>query len=134
MDITKSVSSGPLTTVTTLVATYTHGVSMPTDGQAFDYRTLANKGSGWCMLCNAAVDEDIQGHFDTAHSTTVPKPKTNIVSWQQRLNGMIEALEAIRDGDDRKEQIRLLDEQVIQESYLVRARLMQDHRDSNSER
>lgn len=101
------------------------------DGAPFDMSTLANQGQGWCMLCNKAIDADIQAHFDDEHNPTTPKLRTAILSPSDRIQNVIFTLEDIRTSDDPKEQVKRLDEDVIQELYLVRARLAQDLRDSN---
>jgi hypothetical protein len=82
---------------------------------------------GYCFQCGTAVEGDIMDHTAT-HSPAGRKPKTEIKSWQRRLDGVVRAIEEIRLESDRALQVQRLDREVIMELYLVRASLNQKRR------
>ena len=81
--------------------------------------------TGWCYLCNTAVEADVQAHFNLNHQTPATKARTPIRSWQHRLDQVLVDLGEVKAEEDRGRQIDLIDE-VLQELYLVRARLAQE--------
>jgi hypothetical protein len=78
---------------------------------------------GWCFICGDSYDD--ADHFEKIHQSRSRKPKVEIRSWEHRLDNIIQALQEIKDDPDRGVQIERLDEEVIAELYLVRARLAQ---------
>ena len=87
--------------------------------------STAQMSKGFCFQCGIDVEVDIVEHFAQEHQPVVAKPKTAIKSWQNRLDAVIEAMHEIRQESDRAVQVQKLDEDVIKELYLVRARLTQ---------
>ena len=79
---------------------------------------------GFCFICGDHVD-DVADHFAQTHQGAAQKPKVPIMSWQDRLEGISKAIEEVRQESDIAIQINKLDHEVIQEVYLVRARLSQ---------
>lgn len=82
---------------------------------------------GFCFQCGSEVEGDIMEHTST-HSPGADKPRTEIKSWRLRLDGVVEAIEQIRQESDRALQIQKLDHDVIMELYRVRASLSQSRR------
>lgn len=80
--------------------------------------------TGWCYLCNHAIDGDMHEHMNQDHQATGRKLRTAKISWDHRLANVTKSLVAIANEPDRGKQIEQLDE-VLQELYLVRARLAQ---------
>jgi len=78
---------------------------------------------GWCFICGDGYDDE--GHFEKTHQAQSRKPRVNIASWEHRLDNIVQTLHEIKDEPDQGVQIERLDEEVIQELYLVRARLAQ---------
>ena len=81
--------------------------------------------SGWCYLCNTAVDADVLAHFNLNHQTPATKARVPMRSWEHRLDQVLVDLGEVRAENDRGRQIDLIDG-VLQELYLVRARLAQE--------
>lgn len=80
---------------------------------------------GFCFLCGETTQESAEDHFATRHQGRSRKPKVDILTWMQRLDNIESAIREVRQGTDIDAQIRSLDQDVIQELYLVRARLAQ---------
>jgi hypothetical protein len=80
--------------------------------------------AGFCYLCNASIDADVQDHFDREHKTSARKPKVPIMSWEHRLQNVLGELQEVAESGDRGRQIDLIDN-VLQELYLVRAKVAQ---------
>ena len=80
--------------------------------------------NGWCYLCNTSVDIDVQAHFNQEHQSRATKPKVPMLSWQHRLDQVVVDLGEVRTEENRGRQIGIIDG-VLQELYLVRARLAQ---------
>ena len=80
---------------------------------------------GWCYLCNTSIGADVQAHFDQEHQARAVKPKVPMRSWEHRLDQVMVDLGEVRNEEDRGRQIDLIDG-VLQELYLVRARLAQE--------
>lgn len=78
--------------------------------------------TGWCYLCNTAVESDVLAHFNQNHQTPATKPKVPMLSWEHRTRNVLSDLSQILDESDRGRQIQIIDG-VLQELYLVRARL-----------
>lgn len=78
---------------------------------------------GWCFICGQAYDDE--SHFEKMHQSRSRKPKTEKISWEHRIENVVQALQEIKSLTDRGVQIERLDDEVIQELYLVRARLAQ---------
>jgi len=70
---------------------------------------------GWCYFCNEAIEGDAAEHFRSAH------PHPDNVPWQHRINNVIGVLKELHEKPD----LDRLDDEVLQELYLVRARLAQ---------
>jgi hypothetical protein len=85
---------------------------------------------GYCFICETEVDAD---HFAQAHPVTAQKPNVPILSWKERLGGVLTAIEEILQESDIATQIEKLDAQVIKELYLVRARLSQMKRNQRKD-
>lgn len=62
-------------------------------------------------------------HLAQDHPTPSRKFRAQPLSWEHRTKNVISALERMQQEEDRNVQISLLDDEVIQELYLVRARL-----------
>lgn len=84
--------------------------------------------SGWCFICDQEIDSDVAEHFITEHNVPGVKPRVAILSWRQRLLNVRQAIEEILQESDTNVQIHKMDEDVIKELYLVRARLAQTKR------
>jgi uncharacterized Zn finger protein (UPF0148 family) len=89
---------------------------------------MSMTGSGFCFICGSSVDTDISDHVTQEHERVASKPQTAIKSWQNRLEDIVQSIEEIRQEDDITVQIWRLDTEVIQELYLVRAKLSQTRR------
>jgi hypothetical protein len=87
--------------------------------------SAVNVAPGFCLICGGTVDEDIADHFAKQHQQVTQKVRTPVKSWEKRLDEVIRALNEIRDESDRDVQIHKLDNDVLKELYLVRARLAQ---------
>lgn len=85
---------------------------------------------GFCFHCGTAVDGDIMDHVSEHHRTATTKPKTTIKSWQSRLDDISNAITEVRQESDLNVQIQKLDKEVIEELYLVRAKLTQTKRNT----
>jgi hypothetical protein len=83
---------------------------------------------GFCFHCGTSIDGNIEDHFAEQHQPVTPKPKTGIKSAEHRLTDMGKAIAEIRHESDIAVQIRRLDQEVIQEAYLVRASFTQSRR------
>ena len=80
--------------------------------------------TGWCYLCNHAIDADMAEHMAQDHQATSRKMRASKISWEHRLANVVKSIQSIAAEPDRGQQIEQLDE-VLQELYLVRARLAQ---------
>lgn len=80
---------------------------------------------GFCLICGTTTEENIADHFATKHQQVTQKVRTPVKSWEKRLDEVLKALDEIRHESDRDVQIQKLDNDVIKELYLVRARLAQ---------
>jgi hypothetical protein len=78
---------------------------------------------GRCFMCNEIYEGEYDTHFEQKHSRGPSKPRLDIMSWEHRIDKIIEDLQAIRQSDDVAIQVRSLDENVIVPVYLVRATL-----------
>jgi hypothetical protein len=88
---------------------------------------------GWCYVCNTAIEADVQAHFDQEHAAvTGSKPKVPMLSWQHRARNVMSDLSDVLEDSDPGRQIRIIDG-VLQELYLVRARLGQMKRQEGSQ-
>ena len=83
--------------------------------------------TGFCYLCNTAVDADVQAHFNESHSTPASKVKTPVRSWEHRTRNVMDDLSDLLEDNDPNRQIAIIDG-VLQELYLVRARLTEKRR------
>jgi len=54
--------------------------------------------TGWCYLCNTAVEADVQAHFNLNHQTPATKARTPIRSWQHRLDQVLVDLGEVKAG------------------------------------
>jgi hypothetical protein len=88
---------------------------------------------GFCLICGTDLDEDVAEHFANKHQRASQKPNVGIKSWQHRLDGIVSAITEIRQESDIDAQIQKLDVNVIQELYIVRARLTQMKRNTASQ-
>lgn len=79
--------------------------------------------TGWCFICDRGIDADMADHLTQEHPTASRKPRAQPMSWEHRTQGIIRALERVLEEEDRNKQIAILDDEVLQELYLVRARL-----------
>jgi hypothetical protein len=80
--------------------------------------------TGWCYLCNTSIEADVQAHFDQEHQAPATKPKVPMLSWDHRTRNVLSDLNGMLEETDRGRQIDIIDG-VLQELYLVRARLAQ---------
>jgi hypothetical protein len=80
--------------------------------------------TGFCYLCNTSIDADVQAHFDQQHQARAIKPKVPMLSWEHRTRNVLGDLSSLLEETDPGRQIDLIDG-VLQELYLVRARLAQ---------
>jgi hypothetical protein len=78
---------------------------------------------GFCLLCGTTITEDVNDHFAAKHQQASPKLRVPIMSWRDRLDQVTQSIEELRQETDVDAQIRKLDVDVIQQLYLVRARL-----------
>jgi hypothetical protein len=85
--------------------------------------TESQATGGSCFICGTSVEGDIMEHCATKHARTPTKPKVAIKSWKERLDSVVTAMGEIRQETDVDTQIRRLDVEVIQETYLIRANL-----------
>jgi hypothetical protein len=79
--------------------------------------------TGWCFICNRGIDADMADHLAQDHPTPSRKIRAQPMSWEHRTQSIIGALERVLEEEDRNKQISILDDEVLQELYLVRARL-----------
>lgn len=79
---------------------------------------------GFCYICNHTIDGDLGEHVMNDHPSAARKIRAAKISWEHRLANCLVALEKVAVESDRGAQIDQLDE-VLQELYLVRARLAQ---------
>lgn len=81
--------------------------------------------NGWCYVCNTSIDADVQAHFDQQHQAPgTAKPRVPVMSWEHRLRNVRGEIDEILEATDQGRQIAIIDG-VLQELYLVRARLAQ---------
>lgn len=80
--------------------------------------------NGWCYVCNTSIDADVQAHFNQEHQAPATKPKVPMLTWEHRLRNVQTDVAGLLEGTDPGQQIATLDG-VIQELYLVRAKLSQ---------
>lgn len=80
---------------------------------------------GFCFLHGEIVDGDLADHFSQHHQRVSRKARTSIKSWQDRLDGVVSAIDEIRQESDIDAQIQNLDQNVIKELYLVRMQIQQ---------
>jgi hypothetical protein len=80
---------------------------------------------GFCYVCNTSIDADVEAHFDQEHKAPATKPKVPIMTWEHRLRNVMSELQEVQEDGDRDRQISLIDN-VLQELYLVRAKLAQE--------
>lgn len=80
---------------------------------------------GWCYLCNDTHEGEAQAHFADQHPPVYRRPVDEQVPWEDRLDRVVIVLSEIKDEPDHDTRIDRLDVEVIQELYLVRARLAQ---------
>ena len=85
--------------------------------------------TGWCYLCNAEYQGGAAQHFEAAHPVVTGKVRAAKISWQTRLDNIQKAIEEIRAEPSTTIKVNRLDIEVIQELYLVRAKLAQMKRD-----
>jgi|SRR5882672_2738674 len=83
---------------------------------------------GFCFICGTPVDADLVAHFEAEHPVPSVKPRTGNLSWRKRLEKVSKTIEQILQESDTNVQIQLMDEDVIKELYLVRARLAETKR------
>jgi hypothetical protein len=83
---------------------------------------------GFCFVCGTPIDGDLVEHFEVEHPGPSIKAKTPILPWRKRLENVTKAIEDILQESDTNVQIQKMDEDVIKELYLVRARLTQTKR------
>jgi hypothetical protein len=101
---------------------------MPPEGTPDPSRLVAmSSTTGFCFLCGTE-HPDLTAHFSSDHPT--PSAPVEVVSktWKQQLSDIAKAIEEISQESDVDAQIHKLDVDVIQELYLVRARLTQSKR------
>lgn len=83
---------------------------------------------GFCFVCGTPISGDLVEHFDTQHAGPSLKANTEDLPWRQRLQKVSQAIEEILQESDTNVQISMMDEDVIKELYLVRARLAETKR------
>lgn len=85
--------------------------------------------TGWCYICDDSYQGDAEKHFADSHPVAATKIRVAKISWQMRLDNVIQAITEIRAEADHAVKVNRLDTEVIQELYLVRAKLAQMRRD-----
>lgn len=85
--------------------------------------TTTTASQGLCLVCGQQIGEDAAAHFAQQHRGMSRRPYAPPLTWMERLDNVITALTSIREETDIDAQIRQMDDDVIQELYLVRARL-----------
>jgi hypothetical protein len=80
---------------------------------------------GWCYVCNTSIEADVQAHFDQEHpAAPTAKPRVPMLSWEHRLRNVRGDVDELLEETDPTRLIAIIDG-VLQELYLVRARLSQ---------
>jgi hypothetical protein len=96
--------------------------------------SMTSVAPGFCFLCGIEITEELSEHFSSQHQTASAKPKVLVMPWKQRLENIVQAIDEVLQEKDIDAQIQTLDKDVIQELYIVRARLTQLKRTAASKR